>query len=155
METISSDDRELPTGEIVARAVDQIGTGDTPIATALAIIAKEGTLETADTVQFGNTVFLANRGVGPNKNKMIGRAFNLDTGKNYLNNCLDYAEYLRKKGITHYTTSFKGSEVLKLVQIMQRTLKMNTDSRAYIARDNKEGYLAYFKLGKNPIPRIP
>ena len=64
-------------------------------------------------------------------------------------------EYLRKKGITHYTTSFKGSEVLKLVQIMQRTLKMNTDSRAYIARDNKEGYLAYFKLGKNPIPRIP
>tara|TARA_R100000781_G_C4080282_1_gene127468 strand:+ start:555 stop:1022 length:468 start_codon:yes stop_codon:yes gene_type:complete len=154
METISSKDRELPSGEIVVKAIEQVGTGDTPIATALAILAKEGTLETADTIQFGNTVFLANRGVGPNKNKMVGRAFNVDTGRNYLNNCLDYIEYLRKKGITHYTTAFVGSEVLKLIQIMQRTLKMNTDSRIYIARDKKGGYTAYFKFGKNPIPRI-
>ena len=106
METISSKDRELPSGEIVVKAIEQVGTGDTPIATALAILAKEGTLETADTIQFGNTVFLANRGVGPNKNKMVGRAFNVDTGRNYLNNCLDYIEYLRKKGITHYTTAY-------------------------------------------------
>ena len=155
METISSSDRELPSGEIIVRAVQQIGAGDTPMATALAIIAKESTLPTIDTVQFGNTVFLANRGVGPNKNKMVGRAFNIDTGKNYLNNTLDYLEYIRKKGITHYSTSFTGSEVLKLIQLVQRIVSKNTDSKVYIAEDDRGDYLAYFLAGSDPIPRIP
>ena len=159
METINSNDKQLQSGEIIIKTIDQLGTGDTPIATALAIIAKEGTLDTADTVQFGNTVFLANRGVGANKNKMVGRAFNVDTGKNFLNNCLEYMEYLRKKGITHYSTSFTGSEVLKLMQLLQRIVKNNTDSRIYIATDDRdpyarEDYITYFKVGKDPIPRV-
>jgi len=154
METISSNDKELRSAEIITKALDQIGAGDTPIATALAIIAKEGTLDTADTVQFGNTVFLANRGVGANKNKMVGRAFNVDTGKNYLNNCLEYMEYLRKKDITHYSTSFSGSEVLKLLQLMQRVFKNNTDSRIYIGQEANGNYVSYFKLGNDPIPRV-
>ena len=145
METISSSDRELPSGEIIVRAVQQINAEDTP---------KESTLPTIDTVQFGNTVFLAHRGVGPNKNKMVGRAFNIDTGKNYLNNTLDYLEYIRKKGITHYSTSFTGSEVLKLTQLVQRFLNRNTDSKVYIAEDDKGNYLAYFLAGSDPIPRI-
>ena len=152
-------DKQLQSGEIITKTIDQLGTGDTSIATALAIIAKEGTLDTADTIQFGNTVFLANRGVGANKNKMVGRAFNVDTGKNYLNNCLEYMEYLRKKGITHYSTSFTGSEVLKLMQLLQRVVKNNTDSRIYIAMDDTDpyaesNYITYFKVGKNPIPRV-
>jgi len=154
METINSNDKQLQSGEIITKTLDQIGAGDTPIATALAIIAKEGTLDTADTVQFGNTVFLANRGVGANKNKMVGRAFNVDTGKNYLNNCLEYMEYLRKKGITHYSTSFSGSEVLKLLQLMQRVFKNNTDSRIYIGQEANDSYISYFKLCNDPIPRV-
>tara|TARA_R100001377_G_scaffold38757_1_gene21610 strand:- start:5526 stop:5993 length:468 start_codon:yes stop_codon:yes gene_type:complete len=154
METTNSDDKELQSADIIVKVLDQIGVGDMSIATALAIIAKEGTLDTADTVQFGNTVFLANRGVGANKNKMVGRAFNVDTGKNYLNNCLEYMEYLRKKGITHFNTSFSGSEVLKLMQLIQRMIKKNTDSRVYIGEDAKGDYLVYFKVGKDPIPRI-
>lgn len=154
METISSNDKELQSAEILVKVFEQLETEETPIATALAIVAKEGTLDTADTVQFGNTVFLANRGVGANKGKMVGRAFNIDTGKNYLNNCLEYMEYLRKKGITHYSTSFSGSEVLKLMQLIQRAVNKNTDSKIYIGEDNKGDYLVYFKVGKDPIPRI-
>lgn len=155
METISSSDKELSSGEIVAKAVHQVDTGDVSIDTALAVIAKESTLPTADTVQFGNTVFIANRGVGSNKNKMVGRAFNVDTGKNYLNNTLDYLEYIREKGITHYSTSFVGSEVLKLIQLVQRVVNKNTDSKVYIGEDDKGDYLAYFKAGSDSIPRIP
>ena len=85
---------------------------------------------------------------------MVGRAFNVDTGKNYLNNCLEYMEYLRKKDITHYSTSFSGSEVLKLLQLMQRVFKNNTDSRIYIGQEANGNYVSYFKLGNDPIPRV-
>lgn len=154
IETINSNDKKLPSGEIIVKALTQIGTEDASMATVLATIAKEGTLSTVEAIQFGNTVFLANRGEGNNRNKMVGRAFNVDTGKNYLNNCLEYMEYLRKKGITHYNTSFNGTEVLKLVQLMQRIVTRDTDSKVYIGEDNKGGYLAYFLLGEEPVPRV-
>ena len=116
METVNSKTRKLETPDIILMALDQLGTGDMDIATALATIAREGTLKTADTTQIGNTVFLANRGVKANKNKVVGRAFNVDTARNYINNCLDYIEYLRKKKVTHYAVMFEGSEILKLIQ---------------------------------------
>lgn len=151
-EAINSNDKKLPTPEIIVKTLEQIGSGEHPLATALAIVAKEGTLDTADTVQFGNTVFLANRGVDANKNKMVGRAFNVDTGKNYLSNCLEYLEYLRKKGITHYTTTFEGPEVLKLMQLLQKLVK-NIDTDIYIGRTEDGSYVVYCRLGKDPLPK--
>ena len=153
METVNSKDKKLESGEIIVMALHQIGTGDMPMATALAIIAREGTLETADTTQIGNTVFLAHRGTGDNKNKMVGRAFNVDTARNFIDNCLDYMEYLREKGITHYTTIFEGSEVLKLMQFLQRFLE-STDTNIYIGEDANNKYIAYVKLGNDPIPEV-
>tara|TARA_R100000656_G_scaffold60980_1_gene47185 strand:+ start:479 stop:955 length:477 start_codon:yes stop_codon:yes gene_type:complete len=152
METVNSKDKKLESGEIIVMALHQIGTGDMPMATALAIIAREGTLETADTTQIGNTVFLAHRGTGDNKNKMVGRAFNVDTARNYINNCLSYIEYLRKKGITHYSVSFEGSEILKLIQFMQKVVK-DIDTNIYIGQTEDDSYMAYFKFGGDTIPK--
>jgi hypothetical protein len=151
-ETINSNDKKLPSPEIIVKTLEQIGSGDHPLATALAIIAKEGTLDTADIVQFGNTVFLANRGVGANKNKMVGRAFNVDTGKNYLSNCLEYLRYLHEKGITHYTTTFEGPEVLKLMQLLQKLVE-DIDTDIYIGRAEDGSYIGYCRLGKDPLPK--
>ena len=152
METTNSKTKKLEIGDIIVKALDHIGTGGMPVATALAAIAKEGTLETADMVQIGNTAFLANRGIGANKNKMVGRAFNADTARNYINNCLDYIEYLRKKDITHYSAEFEGSEQLKLLQFMQKIVK-DVDTNIYIGQMEDGDYTAYFRLGSDPIPR--
>ncbi len=57
METINSNDEKIPSAQIVIKAIEQIGTGQYPLATALAIIAKEDSLDTADSIQIGNTVF--------------------------------------------------------------------------------------------------
>jgi hypothetical protein len=151
-EVISSNDEQLVAPEIIRMALDQLGSGEHSIAAALATVAKEGTLEGADTAQFGNTVFLAQQGRGANKNKMVGRAFNVDTGRNYLNNCLGYLESLREKGITHYTTTFEGTEVLKLIQLLQRLVK-NIDTDIYIGQTEDNDYVAYFKFGKDPLPQ--
>jgi hypothetical protein len=152
METVNSNNKQLPGAEIVIKAVEQIGGNKRPIEDTLAMIKKEGTLPTADITQFGNTVFLGNRGKGDNKHKMLGKAFNVDTGKNYINNVLDYLEYLREKGITHYRAAFKDSEVLKLMQFIRRVLK-DTDSNIHIARVKDGSYVAFVKLGSDSIPR--
>jgi|TARA_R110000787_G_scaffold116457_1_gene226727 hypothetical protein len=152
METVNSNNTKLPGAEIVIKTLGQIGSKQYSAEDALSIVAKESALDTADTVQFGNTVFLANRGTGDNKNKMVGRAFNVDTGKNYINNCLDYLEYLREKGITHYTTMFEGSEVLKLIQFMRRVME-DIDTDIYIAESASGRYTAYFRFGNDSIPR--
>lgn len=152
METVNSKTRKLETPDIILMALDQLGTGDMDIATALATIAREGTLKTADTTQIGNTVFLANRGVKANKNKVVGRAFNVDTARNYINNCLDYIEYLRKKKVTHYAVMFEGSEILKLIQFMKKIMK-DVDTNIYIGQMEDGNYTAYFRIGRDPIPR--
>ena len=153
MKTTNSNNNKLPSAEIIAKTLQQIGSKQVPFATALAIVAKEGSLETADSIQIGNTVFLAHRGKDANSNKMVGRAFNVDTGKNYIRNALEYMEYLHKKGITHYTTMFEGSEVLKMLQFIQRTVK-NIDTNIYIGRRKSGGYIAYCKFGADSIPKV-
>ena len=153
MKVIDSKQELVPEPTIIVLSVDQINT-KYPLATALAIIAKEGSMPSADTKQFGNTVFLSHRGKGENQNKMVGRAFNIDTARNYISNVLMYLEYLRVRGITHYTTMFSGSEVLKLVKIIEHTLESSTDTVGFIreAKKSDDGYMAFVKFGKQRIP---
>jgi|TARA_R110000737_G_scaffold351876_1_gene395502 hypothetical protein len=153
METINSNDNKLPSADIIVKTLQQLGSKQIPPATALAIIVKESSLETADSIQIGNTVFLGHRGGDANSNKMVGRAFNVDTGKNYIRNTLEYIEYLRKKGVTHYTTMFEGSEVLKMIQFIQRAVK-NIDTNIYIGKRKSGSYIAYVKFGTDSIPKV-
>ena len=153
MRVIDSKKELVQEGVIIALSVDQINT-KYPLATALAIVAREGSMPSADTKQFGNTVFLAHRGKGENQNKMVGRAFNIDIARNYISNALMYLEYLRVRGITHYTTMFSGSEVFKLIKIIERTLENSTDTVGFIRKAIKSDteYMAFVKFGKQRIP---
>lgn len=153
MKTIDSKKEKVPTEVVVILAVDQIGSKYDP-ATTMAVIAREGSMPSADTVQFGNTVFLAHRGKGENYNKMVGRAFNIDIARNFIENVLQYLEYLRRKGITHYTVLFSGGLILKLVKILENVINTNSDSTAFI-RDRKDGdneYAGFVKFGSDTIP---
>ena len=151
METVNSNSEVLNTSEVIAMSLEQLNSKKYTLDAAFKIIAKEA--ETADIVQFGNTVFLANEGKNGSKNKLVGRAFNVDTARNFIDNCLDYMEFLGEKGITHYTTIFEGSEVLKLMQFLQRFLE-STDTNIYIGEDANNKYIAYVKLGNDPIPEV-
>ena len=63
----------------------------------LAFLASEMTIPGTDAVQIGNTVFIGHKGKGKNKRKMVGRAFNVDTGRNFNLNGFKYFTYLQKK----------------------------------------------------------
>lgn len=152
MELVDSEEEKLSPQDIIIKSTENIGTGEYSLATALAIVAKETTMKGADTKQFGNTVFLAQRGTGKNKKKMVGRAFNLDIGKNFINNGLAYVSYLQKKGITHYTTTFEGDDYLNAFVLFQRIVK-DIDTNISIGKKSDGSYIVFIKLGKEPIPK--
>ena len=150
MNPVDSRTEKLDPQEIVIQSMGQSGS-DIPLWKLLLAFTKEAMLETADVKQFGNTIFLAQRGVGDNKNKMVGRAFNLDTGKRFVANALNYIDYLQSKGITHYSTNFEGQDFLNAFKIFARTTR-GTDTTIRVGRDNKGMYIALVKIGKDPIP---
>ena len=148
MEMVNSKQKLLEMPTIVAMAASNVGTGKVPMASALASVAKEGTLPSADYVQIGNTVFLGHRGEDKNKNQMVGRAFNADIARNYIKNIVQYLEYLQNKGITHYSSQFKGQNVFNILQIVKKLFE-GTNTDFMIARTKQEGtYRLMIRFGK-------
>ena len=136
MKTIDSKKEKVPTEVVFVLAIDQIGSKYDP-ATTMAVIAREGSMPSADTVQFGNTVFLAHRGKGDNYSKMVGRAFNIDTARNFIENVLQYLDL-----------------ILKLVKILEKVINTNSDSTVFI-RNRETGddeYAGFIKFGSESIP---
>ena len=156
---VDSKQEPLPAPTILTMAAQDLDLKGVTVEAAMLGLAHELSMPNVDQVQVGNTVFVGHRGKGKSKNKMVGRAFNVDTARNFVSNYIKYLSVLQKKGITHYSTSFTGSEVLKLMQLLQRIVKNNTDSRIYIAIDDTDpyaesDYITYFKVGKDPMPRV-
>ena len=69
MQVVDSNKQKLTTPEIVIQTMESKTDTKNDLVNAMRLLAKEGSMENADTVQIGNTVFLAHRGKDKNKNK--------------------------------------------------------------------------------------
>ena len=138
MEMVDSKEKLLNAANIIAISAKDLGTDDIHLPSALASVAKEGTLPSANTIQVGNTVFLAHRGKGKNKNKMFGRAFNADTARNYISNLVKYFNHLNNKGITHYSAQFNGERMRDLLNIVGQNIQ-DIATKFMVARTTQEG----------------
>ena len=47
---------------------------------------------------------------------------------------------------------FEGSEILKLIQFMKKIIE-DIDTNIYIGQMEDGNYTAYFRIGRDPIPR--
>jgi hypothetical protein len=133
METIDSKEELLPLPEIITRVVSESDRGNSrnlPLYAILAAIAKEATLETANIYQAGNTVFLGH--VSPDKKRMWGRAFNIDTPDNFLDNGLQYMRYISSIGVRDYYTNFDEPSFASAFQYMEKSaIKDQVDIEIY------------------------
>jgi hypothetical protein len=156
MNLIDSDEKLLKGPEIITGAVHNMPDMGVPLQSVLAVIAGETTLPNTDIVQVGNTVFLAQVGKGENQHKVVGRAFNMDTGRNFVKNGFKYFNYLQQKGYTHYSTTFDSLVFLNAFKIFQRRAKQQ-DTEIYIGVVTKgtamDKYVVYMRLGKEPLTR--
>ena len=151
MELVDSNDKTLNEQGIILGAIQQLREyQDLPMATRIAMVAAEGNMESAESKQIGNTMFLSHRGTGNNSNKMAGHIFNMDIDANFASNIRQYIMFLQAQGITHYTALFE-EEYLPALQAVQQLVK-NVDTKMGIGQDEDDEYMAFIKPGTQPIP---
>jgi hypothetical protein len=150
METIDSNQEKIAPGQVMTIAAEQLKEDNIPLEAMLASVAKEASMESADLVQVGNTVFLGHKGKGANKTKMVGRAFNVDTGRNFIRNILNYLGYLQSKKFTHYASQFKGETLLPAMRALEKKMA-NKDSNIAVGRSKDGQYVVFINLGKEPL----
>ena len=138
MPVVDSNTRLLNIPTVITMAADELrGQNNLPLQATLL-------------VQMGNTIFVGHTGKSKQKTKMVGRAFNVDTGRNFIKNCLQYISYLQEKGITHYSSQFEGTVLVSAVKVMQRRL-MDTDTKMYLGRTSDDKYVIFIKIGKESL----
>ena len=127
-------------------AADQLDLGGVSKEAAILSVVKELSLPDIDATQVGNTVFVGHRGKKDNKNKMVGRVFNVDTAQNFVNNYVKYLTVLRDKGVTHYSVDFDGQELLPVAKSVGKRIR-GTGMKAMMAEfEDNSGYRVFFKL---------
>jgi hypothetical protein len=150
MGVVDSKEKILPPAAVITMALENVGTGDMPVETAMMTIVKE--TETADVVQIGNTVFIGHFGAGANKDKVVGRPLNADIGRNYVRNILKYAGYLQKRGITDYVTQFEGDVMLPAMRALKKVFD-KTDSVFQLEPAEDNHHVLFVKLGEEPLDK--
>ena len=113
---VDSAEKKLSPPEIMTTAAAELDLGGVTLEAAMIGLAHEVSLPDVDLVQVGNTVFVGHRGKEGQKTKMVGRAFNVDTARNFINNYVEYLPTLRDKGITHYSIDFDGEELVPVAK---------------------------------------
>ena len=152
MPVVDSNQKLLDIPSVITMAADELKEqNNLPLQAVLIALAKETSLPSADVVQIGNTIFVGHTGrKEAQQKKMVGRAFNVDTGRNFIKNCLQYISYLQEKGITHYSSQFEGDTLVSAVKVMQKRL-LNTDTEVYLGRTSDGKYVMFIKIGEDSL----
>ena len=146
---VDSKQEPLPAPTILTMVAGQLNLGGNTPEAALLGLAKEVSMPNVDQTQVGNTVFVGHRGKGPNENKMVGRAFNVDTARNYIDNYVKYLKVLQQKGITHYSIDFDGEALVPMAKAVGKKLRGTGVQARMFPFEDGSGYRLFFKLPEN------
>ena len=149
MAMIDSRENPLPAPEVIFESIRNFNAtpySDDVVATS---IAQEMSMPDTDMVQIGNTVFIGHRGKGKDKDKMIGRAFNVDTGPNFIRNGFKYFNYLQRKGIARYVTQYDGDVFDSAFMAFYQRIKPS-DSMFSMVKTKSGKTVVGIRLGKEP-----
>ena len=150
---VDSKQEPLPAPTIISMVVSELDLGGITPAAALASIVKEMTMENADMMQSGNTVFLAHRGTGKEKDLMWGRAFNVDTAQNFIANGLRYFTHLQDMGIKRYVSEYDGDVYDSAFKTWKRYTDKG-DSEIAVGRLSDGNSKAFVTLGEMPLTEV-
>lgn len=151
METVVDSKQEpLPGPTVIIMALENAPKSEYTNQVKLLAISKELTMESADTVQIGNSVFLAHRGKKANKNKMVGRMFNVDTARNMIANYVQYLKLLQNKGVTHFSFDIDDDFYLPAIKSVTKRLEDSGIQVGVGKFKNRNGYRVYFRIFPRP-----
>jgi len=143
---VDSKQEPLPGPTVIIMALENAPKSEYSNQVKLLAISKELTMESADTVQIGNSVFLAHRGKKANKNKMVGRMFNVDTARNMIANYVQYLKILQNKGVTHFSFDIDDDFYLPAIKSVTKRLEDSGIQVGVGKFKNRDGYRVYFRI---------
>lgn len=143
---VDSKQEPLPAPTILTMAAQDLDLKGVTVEAAMLGVAQEVSMPNVDLTQVGNTAFVGHRGKGKSKNKMVGRAFNVDTARNFVSNYIKYLSVLQKKGITHYSIDFEGEDLVPVAKAVGKRLPELGMSGSMAKFEDDTGYRVYFLL---------
>ncbi len=149
---VDSKQEPLPAPTVISMALGGSDLGQVTPAAGLAGIAKELTMDNVDILQVGNTVFIGHRGKGKNKDLMWGRAINVDTAQNFINNGLRYLTHLQRIGIKRYVAEYKGDTLDNAFKVWKRYAD-KADTTVAVGRLSDGNSKAFITLGDIPLTK--
>tara|TARA_A100001515_G_C4489739_1_gene182899 strand:+ start:138 stop:614 length:477 start_codon:yes stop_codon:yes gene_type:complete len=116
---------------------------------AVATTLKEIEGKNVQTVQIGNSIFV---GVfTPEKNNMYIRLYNMDVGRNVLDNMYKYVAFLQKKGIAFASARIDNEKLLPGLRVLKKKLEEKDTKLEIVELENRDGHAMFIKFGKEPL----
>ena len=147
---VDSTQEPLPAPSVLSMAAAELDLKGITVEAAMVGLAHEMSLPDVDLVQVGNTVFVGHRGKKGQKAKMVGRAFNVDTARNFVNNYVKYLTVLQGKGITHYSIDFDGEELVPIAKAVGKRVHELGIRTSLGTLEGGVGHRVFFLLEPTP-----
>lgn len=153
---VDSKEQKLRGTDVIALSVRDM-TPPEMQAKVMAMIAKETTIPNTNMVQFGNTVFITH--IKEDKSKSWGRAFNVDTAKNFISNGFRFFTHLQDMGVKRYVTNYQGDTYDSAVKAWKKraeTIETEDEetgrTEIIMGKAKEKGETVVFiKLGTEPL----
>ena len=149
---VDSKQTQLEPAQIIFKAVGDSERTDYPTEVGTVALMKELTMPNVDLTQFGNTAFIGHRGKGKNKDLMWGRAINVDTAQNFINNGMRYLTNLQRIGIKRYVAEYKGDTLDNAFRVWKRYAD-KADTTVAVGRLSDGNSKAFITLGDIPLTK--
>ena len=122
---------------------------DVSMKDAAATIIDEIQQKNVQTVQIGNTIFLGVR--DENKSNMYVRVYNMDVGRNVIDNMYNYGAYVQKQGIKHMSAQIRNERLLPALRVLQKRLEKLDTNLEFVELENRDGHAMFLKFGEEPL----
>ena len=154
MELVDSKEQKLSYNQVLLGAIENMkSSGQIPENVsrkdAAAKIVQEIGSKNVQTVQIGNSIFV---GVyNKEKDNMYVRIYNMDVGRNVIENMYQYGAYVQKRGITHMSAQIQSDRLLPALRVLQKRLEKLDTNLEFVELENRDGYGMFLKFGKEPL----
>lgn len=139
-EPIDSEKELLAPPQIMLQFAHQYA-GEYPVQAVLAGLAEELNMDDAESIQFGNTVFITHHST-EEKGTVFMRAMNVDTAANFVDNTENYVVYAYGRGIKTIATLYDDPTISSVIKAVKRRVdKNNPNLDAKLTFERDEGQI--------------
>jgi hypothetical protein len=139
-EPIDSTQNLLTPPEVMMEFLRRYGVGEgIPMPAALVGLAEELNMDDAESIQFGNTVFISH--YSDEEPLVFMRALNVDSAQNFVDNIENYVIHIYGRGIETIVTNYEDPTITSAIKLAQSRMEKNNpdlDSEITFEKDEDQ-----------------